>query len=60
MRKWGQLDIQTDGDAYTNANSNLQTSPEVTITKIIEDVFVGKNRPGAEADSDHENWNLTN
>ena len=52
--KRGQLETQTDEVAYTNIDSNLQTSPEPTITEIIADVLEAKNGPEVEADSNHE------
>lgn len=54
LRKRGHLETQNDEDAYMNIDSNLQTSPEATITEIIADVLEAKNGPEVESDSDHE------
>ena len=34
LHKWGQLETHTDEVAYMNTDSNLQTSPEATISEI--------------------------
>ena len=41
-------------NAYKNTDSNLQTSPEPTITEIIADALGMKKGPEVEADSDHK------
>ena len=40
-------ETHTDEYAYTNIDSNLQTSLEATITKTIADVLEVKNQPEA-------------
>ena len=58
MRKRGQLETQTDEDAYTNIDSILQTSLEAAIIEIRADVLEAKNVPEVETNCDHEEEEL--